>query len=157
MCSRRKPSPTVRPSSRLRGPEWLNSRNVHSGGSVLLNRARFVVCTRCSHWATFVGVCRRLHCAQGIVIHPPVPQRSGYFGGHLEPEGRVPLGPVRHEVQEIPLRHEDDVLAGGWEVAEIDEIERLAFKSDAQLLDGLVRDLAQELIEYSKLMHQIGG
>jgi hypothetical protein len=42
-------------------------------------------------------------------------------------------------------------------VAEIDEIECLALESDAQLLDRLVRDLTQKAVEYSKLMHQVGG
>ena len=42
-------------------------------------------------------------------------------------------------------------------MAEIDEIERLAFESDAQLFHGLVWDLAQELMQYSDLMHQFGG
>src|SRR5262249_37151311 len=43
-----------------------------------------------------------------------LPQQAGCFGAHLKPKARVPLGLVRQEVQEIPLRHEDDVLASGW-------------------------------------------
>src|SRR5262249_36038310 len=86
-----------------------------------------------------------------------LPKQAGDFGVHLEAEARVALGLVRHEVQEIPLRHEHDVLAGRWQAAEIDEIERLAIESDSQLLHGLVWDFAQELIEQSELVHHLGG
>jgi hypothetical protein len=55
------------------------------------------------------------------------------------------------------LRHEGDVLADGRQVAEIDEIEGLAFESDAQLFPALVWDLAQELVEYPELVHQLSG
>src|SRR5262245_61757474 len=76
----------------------------------------------------------------------PLPKEAGDLGVHLELEAWVALGLVCQEVQEIPLRHEDDVLAGRREVAEIDEIECPALETDAQLFHSLVWDLAQELI-----------
>ena len=80
-------------------------------------------------------------------------QRSG-LGAHQKPEGVQRGGLGGEEIQEIPLRHHRDIIAGRRQAREIaDRGARLA-EHALHAIDLLVRQ-AQELVEKSQFLHDV--
>src|SRR5262249_53750317 len=81
---------------------------------------------------------------------------SGYLRPHTQVEGRVLLAVLGKEVEEVPLRHEGDEVAAGWQVGEVGDRDRLASDVAGELTGLLVRAL-QERLQKSEFVHHFQG
>ena len=74
-------------------------------------------------------------------------EQARNFVLHEEVEGRVLLCLRGDEVQEVPLRHEGDVLCGGGKVGDVDERKDLAADDDAEPVDAFVGNFEEGVEE----------
>ena len=73
------------------------------------------------------------------------------FGLHHQMECRIFATALGQEVQEIPLRHQRDELAVGWETREIRDLDRRARDSYARSLELVVRK-REKVVEPTQLV-----
>jgi hypothetical protein len=76
------------------------------------------------------------------------------FRLHAQIKRLVTAALLREKVQEVPLRHEHDVLAAGRQVGEVDDLHRLAAYLRTEALHLAVRQ-GKELVKQPKLVHQL--
>jgi len=78
----------------------------------------------------------------------------GHLRAHPKLEGWIAAGPLRQEVQEVPLRHERDEPAPRRQVGEVGDREPDVVDLHDQLAHLLVRQL-QEVVQDSELVHHL--
>src|SRR3984957_16881199 len=88
----------------------------------------------------------------------------GGLGVHFEPEPRQPPSAFREKVQEIPLRHDCDVLAAPGHVTEVGSAHESRPDHTVELTQLRMRELQEvveeaELVEYlqRRRMHRIAA
>ena len=85
---------------------------------------------------------------------PRLLEQPGRFGPHHQAENRKPAGLSGQEIEEVPLRHEDQEPAARRQVTEVGERHGDLADLDGQLADLLMRKL-QEVVEQPQLMHDV--
>jgi hypothetical protein len=95
------------------------------------------------------GFCIRPHADDAAALLYEI----GRFRLHHEAEAMVASAVLRHEIEEIPLRHENQELAGGRQSREIRHRDAGATDLPPKRPD-LVMWQAQERVQQSKFVHQ---
>jgi hypothetical protein len=80
----------------------------------------------------------------------------GRFGAHLQREGRIARRVPREEIQEIPLRHEDNERTAQLDALEIGDDAAGRAELERQMVGLLMRHL-QQRIKDAELVHQLEG
>ena len=75
------------------------------------------------------------------------------LGLHAQVESFVALAVLGQEVEEVPLRHQRNEFAVGWQMAKIDHLNVFGADLRGQRFDFLMRQL-QELVDQAEFKHQ---
>ena len=78
------------------------------------------------------------------------------FGPHTQMKRGIALAPVGEKVEEVPLGHQRDEFATGWQLPEIRECILVAAEICAERGLLMVRQL-QEVVEQAELAHDVEG
>ena len=90
------------------------------------------------------------HTSDAIALEKKVDN----FMLHVKCEGREPFGVTGEEIQEVPLRHERDKFATGWQPGKIGNLCEVTVKNSSQLPHRLMPQF-QKFLEQSEFVHDL--